>query len=67
MLQDYFSTLEGEPAQNIYHMVLSAIEKPMIQIVLEHAQGNESRAAQWLGIHRLTLRKLRRKYALSRH
>jgi len=38
-------------------MVVSAIEKPMLEVVLERAQGNQSRAAEMLGINRNTLRK----------
>ncbi|MCK9508514.1 MAG: Fis family transcriptional regulator [Pigmentiphaga sp.] len=56
-LERYFKDLEGEKTTGIWDMVVSAIEKPMLEVVLERAQGNQSRAAEMLGINRNTLRK----------
>lgn len=56
-LERYFKDLEGEKTTGIWEMVVSAIEKPMLEVVLERAQGNQSRAAEMLGINRNTLRK----------
>ncbi|MBV1775443.1 Fis family transcriptional regulator [Burkholderiaceae bacterium DAT-1] len=56
-LEQYFRDLDGEAPQAIYDMVLAKVEKPMLEIVLEQAQGNQSRAAELLGINRNTLRK----------
>jgi Fis family transcriptional regulator len=38
-------------------MVLKNVEKPMIEVVLDYAEGNQTEAARWLGINRNTLRK----------
>jgi Fis family transcriptional regulator len=38
-------------------MVLKNVEKPMIEVVLQRAQGNQTLAAEMLGINRNTLRK----------
>ena len=56
-LQAYFDDLEGEDAANIYEMVLGVVEKPMLEVVMKPADGNQSKAAEWLGINRNTLRR----------
>ena len=56
-LERYFKDMDGEKPTAIYDMVLKNIEKPMIETVLGHAEGNQSRAAEMLGINRNTLRK----------
>jgi Fis family transcriptional regulator, factor for inversion stimulation protein len=38
-------------------MVIHAVEKPMLDVVMRQAEGNQSKAAQWLGINRNTLRR----------
>jgi Fis family transcriptional regulator len=49
--------MDGEEPTSIYDMVLRNIEKPMIEIVLGRADGNQTLAATMLGINRNTLRK----------
>ena len=56
-LHQYFRTLDGEPAANVYSMVLRQVEKPMLQVVMAQCGGNQSKAADMLGINRNTLRK----------
>lgn len=56
-LQHYFDTLNGQAAHDVYHMVLQQVEKPMLQCVLAQCGGNQSKAAQMLGLNRNTLRK----------
>jgi len=56
-LERYFKDMDGEQPTSIYEMVLKNIEKPMIETVLRHAEGNQSLAAEMLGINRNTLRK----------
>ncbi|HZQ72973.1 MAG TPA: helix-turn-helix domain-containing protein [Burkholderiales bacterium] len=57
LLERYFKDLDGEKPTSVYDMVLRNIEKPMIETVLGHAKGNQSLAAEMLGINRNTLRK----------
>ncbi len=56
-LERYFKDMDGEEPTSIYDMVLKNIEKPMIEIVLGRADGNQTLAATMLGINRNTLRK----------
>mgnify|MGYP003482585378 FL=1 len=56
-LERYFKDMDGERPTAIYDMVLKNVEKPMIEVVLGRAEGNQSRAAAMLGIDRNTLRK----------
>ncbi len=56
-LEKYFRDLDGEPAHNVYEMVVQTVEKPILEIAMEQAAGNQSLAAEILGINRNTLRK----------
>ena len=56
-LERYFKDMDGEKPTSIHDMVLRNVEKPMIELVLSHAEGNQTLAAQMLGINRNTLRK----------
>ena len=41
----------------MYNMVVNVVEKPLLEVVMKHADNNQSKAAQWLGLNRNTLRK----------
>ena len=56
-LEAYFKDLRGAEPRNIHDMVLQVVEKPLLDVVMQHAEGNQSRAAEWLGINRNTLRR----------
>ena len=56
-LDRYFKDMDGEKPTSIYDMVLRNVEKPMIETVLVRAEGNQTLAAEMLGINRNTLRK----------
>ncbi len=56
-LNRYFRDLDGEMPHAVYDMVLASVEKPMLEIVMKHADGNQTVAADMLGINRNTLRK----------
>ena len=56
-LEKYFRDLDGTPAGCIYDMVIRAAERPMLEVVMKQAQGNQLRASEMLGINRNTLRK----------
>lgn len=65
-LHDYFSNLEGEPTTGIYRLVLAEVEAPLIEIVMKYAKQNQSKAAKWLGLNRITLRSLLTKYSIEK-
>jgi Fis family transcriptional regulator, factor for inversion stimulation protein len=56
-LDQYFKDLDGEPPHALYDMVLSCIEKPLLEYIMQHVSGNQSKAAEILDINRNTLRK----------
>ena len=56
-IDGYFKDLDGEKARGVYDMVINSVEKPLLESVLHKLQGNQSHAAQVLGINRNTLRK----------
>ncbi|MCV0441045.1 MAG: Fis family transcriptional regulator [Hydrogenophaga sp.] len=56
-MEDFFHDLNGTDPSNLHDMLLKAVEKPLLEVVMEQAQNNQSRAAQWLGLNRNTLRK----------
>ncbi len=64
-LERYFRQLDGEKASDLYDMVLAQIEKPLLEVVMNHAQKNQCKAAEILGINRNTLRKKLRLHGLS--
>lgn len=61
----YLGDLNGCDAQNLYEVTLRELEIPLFAEVLRHCDGNQSRAAAMLGIHRATLRKKLKDYGLA--
>jgi len=64
-LARYFEQMDGHSVAGIYQMVLSEVEPPMLQTVLEYCGGNQTRAADMLGMSRSTLRKKLAQYGLT--
>ena len=56
-LESYFTDLGGSEPDRMYDMMVRVVEKPLLEVVMQHADQNQSRAAQWLGLNRNTLRK----------
>lgn len=56
-LHNYFNLLDGTEVTNVYQLVLNEVEAPLLATVLQHTQGNQSKAAEILGLNRGTLRK----------
>ncbi|MEI6707958.1 MAG: helix-turn-helix domain-containing protein [Methylococcales bacterium] len=61
----YFSQLNGHDAVDLYAMVLSEVEKPLLEATLEHTGYNQTKAAKALGLSRSTLRKKLDQYGIS--
>lgn len=64
-LDEYFAHLDGEQPHAVYDMVLQCIEKPMLEYILNKVGGNQSKAAEILGVNRNTLRKKMAQYNLQ--
>ena len=56
-LEAYFKDLRGAEPHSLHEMIMNTVEKPLLDVVLRQAEGNQSRAAEWLGINRNTLRR----------
>ncbi|MDF3919092.1 DNA-binding transcriptional regulator Fis [Salinicola salarius] len=64
VMERYFSHLEGESVSNLYTMVLAEVEAPLLEVVMRNVEGNQTRAAELLGLNRGTLRKKLKQYDL---
>jgi Fis family transcriptional regulator len=64
-IRRFLGDLDGCDAEDLYGIALRELEIPLFVEVLRHCEGNQSRAAQMLGIHRATLRKKLREYGLA--
>ena len=64
-LSDYFMSLNGHRPAHLYDLVLREVEEPLFRVVLDYAEGNQSRAAGILGINRGTLRKKLKQFGLA--
>ena len=56
-LESYLRDLGASEPNRMYEMLLSAVEKPLLEVVMQRTDNNQSKAAQWLGLNRNTLRK----------
>ena len=61
----YLRDLDGCDTTELYQIALRELEIPLFAEVLNHCEGNQSRAATMLGIHRATLRKKLRDYGMG--
>ena len=63
-LEQYFKDLRGTEPNAVHDMVIGTVEKPMLEVVMRQAHGNQLRASEMLGINRNTLRKKLQHYGL---
>ena len=56
-LEGYFRDLRGTEPDGLHEMLVRVVERPLLEVVMAHADQNQSRAAEWLGLNRNTLRK----------
>ena len=64
-IDGYFKDLDGEKASGVYDMVINCIEKPLLESVLHRVRGNQTHAAQMLGLNRNTLRKKMKSHGIK--
>ncbi|AZZ94432.1 MULTISPECIES: DNA-binding transcriptional regulator Fis [unclassified Hahella] len=63
-LANYFAQLDGAPVKDVYQMVLSEVEAPLLEQVLKYTRNNQTKASVLLGLNRGTLRKKLKQYDL---
>ncbi|HVO87625.1 MAG TPA: helix-turn-helix domain-containing protein [Casimicrobiaceae bacterium] len=63
-LEEYFRRLDGEQPHGIYDMVIAHVERALLASILARADGNQTHAADMLGMNRNTLRSKLTKYKL---
>lgn len=56
-LKNYFSHLDGQAVTDVYDMVLSEVEAPLLEEVMKYTRNNQTKASVMLGLNRGTLRK----------
>jgi Fis family transcriptional regulator len=56
-LDQYFSDLDGAQPHALHELVMQAVERPLLKFAVERCCGNQSAAADLLGINRNTLRR----------
>jgi len=65
-IRRYLYELDGTQPHDMYDLVLRQVEQPLLEAILEHTKGNQSKAAEYLGLNRGTLRKKLRIYNLHK-
>lgn len=63
-MNNYFENLDGQDVNDVYQMVMSEVEAPMLEVIMRHTRDNQTRASQILGLNRGTLRKKLKQYGL---
>ena len=63
-LTNYLDHIDGVAVTNLYDLVVSEVEEPLIQQTLDFTNGNQTKTAQILGINRGTLRKKMKRFGL---
>ncbi|MAY14052.1 MULTISPECIES: DNA-binding transcriptional regulator Fis [Oceanospirillaceae] len=63
-LQNYFDHLDGQAVVDIYDMVLSEVEAPLLETVMKYTRDNQTKASVVLGLNRGTLRKKLKQYGM---
>ena len=63
-LHNYFAHLEGAAVTDVYNLVLSEVEAPLLESVMNYVKGNQTKASELLGLNRGTLRKKLKQYDL---
>lgn len=63
-MNNYFSHLDGQHVTDVYDMVLSEVEAPLLECVMKYTRNNQTKASVLLGLNRGTLRKKLKQYGL---
>ena len=63
-LDEYFTRLDGETLTGVYDMVIGHVERALLVSIMDRAQGNQTQAADMLGMNRNTLRSKLTRYKI---
>lgn len=63
-LRNYFSHIGSERPANFYSILLEEVEKPLLEVLIQHTHYNQVKMANILGLSRGTLRKKLKQYGL---
>lgn len=63
-MQQYLKQMQGQPLNDVYDLVLTQVEEPLLRAIMEHTRNNQTKAAKVLGLNRGTLRKKLKRYNL---
>jgi len=63
-IKGYFHTLNGHKPCELHQFVMAQVERPLLEMTMTYTNGNQSMAAEILGLSRGTLRKRLQTYDL---
>ena len=63
-VEDYLKLLGKQDSTNLYRQVIDEVELPLLKAIMKHTRGNQSRAANCLGVNRATLRSKLKRHGL---
>ena len=63
-VKDYLIQLDGQLGNEVYQMVLTEVEAPLLEEIMAYTGNNQTKASRMLGLNRGTLRKKLKQYGL---
>ena len=63
-VKDYLVQLDGQLGNEVYQMVLTEVEAPLLEEIMAYTRNNQTKASRMLGLNRGTLRKKLKQYGL---
>lgn len=63
-MANYFAHLDGQAVTDVYQLVMSEVEAPLMEAVMKHTRSNQTKASEVLGLNRGTLRKKLKTYGM---
>ena len=64
-IKQYVGAMDEKNNGHLHELIMGGIEKPLVEIVLKETNGNQTQAANILGINRNTLRKKIAEYEIK--
>ena len=64
-IKQYVGAMDLQNNGHLHELIMGGIEKPLVEIVLKETGGNQTQAANILGVNRNTLRKKIAEYKIK--